>query len=100
MMIEPNDTVHFLVRLRRIDVRSLTVRDALVLYAIISKPGISGIELTNTLGLPNRSNIQSNVDRLQREGYIEDRRLKPLKAHAAMFHATATGIALWDEIKP
>jgi DNA-binding MarR family transcriptional regulator len=98
--VEANDTVHFLVRLRRIDKLLLTVRDVLVLYTIIARPGVSGIEIANKLGMPHRSGIQSNVERLKREGYIKDLREKPLKAHAAILHPTPLGLQLWNEIKP
>lgn len=92
--------VNFLVKLRKIDMRTLTARDVLVLYCIIEKPGCSGVDITNTLGLPDRSSIASNLLRLEREGYIEDHREIRRKAHAAVFHPTPAGLAFWNDIKP
>lgn len=95
-----NDTLHFLLRLHKIDRRTLTVRDVLVLYTIIENPGISGVEISNKLGLPDRSSIASNLVRLEREGYTEDKREIRRKAHAAVFHPTPAGLAFWNDIKP
>lgn len=92
--------VEFLVRLRKIDKRILTVRDILVLYAVIENPGIAGTEIANMLGLENRSSVSSNVMRLEREGYIEDRREFRRKANPAAFHVMPAGVAFWNEIKP
>lgn len=100
MNVLPTVTSDFLVRLRKIDRRYLTVRDILVLYAIIHKPGQMGIEITNKLGLPERSSIASNLLRLEREGYIEDRRPVRSKANPAILHPTQKGIDFWEEIKP
>lgn len=96
----PSVTADFLVRLRKVDRRSLTVRDVLVLYAIMRQPGTSGIEVTNKLGLPDRSAVASNLLRLEREGYIEDRREVRSKANPAILHPTQKGLEFWDEIKP
>lgn len=80
--------------------RALTVRDVLVLFAIIRQPGLSGIDITNKLGLRDRSAVASNLLRLEREGYIEDRREVRSKANPAILHPTQKGIDFWDEIKP
>jgi DNA-binding MarR family transcriptional regulator len=96
----PTGTLDFLVRLRKIDKRSLTARDVLVLFAIIETPGSSGLEISLKLGLPDRSSLGSGLVRLEREGYIEDRREVRRKAHPAVLHATAKGLDFWDEIKP
>lgn len=96
----PSGTLDFLVKLRRIDQRTLTVRDVLVLYAVKENPGIDGVSLAHKLGLPDRSSIASNVHRLEREGYIEDRREQHRKANPAIFHVLPKGLEFWDEIKP
>lgn len=96
----PNVTVEFLSRLRKIDLRSLTNRDVLVLYAIIQQPGQSGLEISTKLGIPDRSGIASNIWRLIREGYIEDRRTEHKKAVPAILHPLQRGLEFWDEIKP
>lgn len=98
--ISRNVTIDFLVRLRKIDKRVLTVRDVLVLYTVIEKPGISGIDITTKLGLPLRSSIASNLLRLEREGYIQDHREVRSKANPAILHPTTRGLEFWDEIKP
>jgi DNA-binding MarR family transcriptional regulator len=90
----------FLVRLRKVDKRSLTVRDVLVLYVVIESPGIAGVDIANKLGVKDRSAIASNIQRLEREGYIEDRRTERRKAIPAVLHVLPAGIAFWDEIKP
>lgn len=95
-----NVTIDFLVKLRKIDKRTLTVRDLLVLYVIIETPGCSGIDVSNKLGLPVRSSIASNLLRLEREGYIEDRREVRSKAVSAILHPLPRGLEFWDEIKP
>lgn len=93
-------TSDFLVRLRKIDLRGLTVRDVLVLYVIITHPGCSGIEITNKLGLRDRSAIASTLLRLEREKYIEDRREVRSKANPAILHPAPRGLEFWGEIKP
>lgn len=98
--ILPNVTVDFLVRLHRIDKRTLTCRDVLVLYTVIESPGISGKEISTKLGLDNRSAIASNITRLIREGYIEDKREQRRKANPAILHVLPLGMEFWDDIKP
>lgn len=93
-------TADFLIRLRKIDKRTLTVRDVQILYAVIKTPGISGVEIATKLGFKDRSAISTNVHRLAREGYIEDRREVRRKANPASFHVLPAGIAFWDDIKP
>lgn len=96
----PNVTLDFLVKLRKVDKRTLTVRDVLVLYTIIQQPGISGIDVTTKLGLPDRSSIASNLLRLEREGYISDHRETRSKANPAILHPTQRGLEFWEDIKP
>jgi predicted transcriptional regulator len=93
-------TVDFLVRLRIADKRGLTLRDVLVLYAVISTPGQSGIDLTHKLGLENRSGVQTNIARLMREGMIEDRRQRVRKAAPQMLYVLPAGLEFWNLIKP
>lgn len=96
----PNVTLDFLVKLRKVDKRSLTVRDVLVLYAIIQQPGTCGIDISTKLGLSDRSAIASNLMRLERVGFITDHREVRSKANPAILHPTKSGIEFWDEIKP
>lgn len=97
--ILPN-VAEFLVRLRKVDLRGLTVRDVLVLYVILGNPGCSGIDVSNKLGIKDRSAISSNLQRLAREGYIEDRRTERRKAVSAMLYVLPRGEEFWNEIKP
>lgn len=100
MTNETFPNVTFLAKLRKIDLRILTVRDVLVLYVIIENAGCSGIEISNKLGIKDRSSIASNINRLMREGYIEDHRKERRKANPAILHVTPRGLEFWDEIKP
>lgn len=93
-------TLDFLLRLRKIDKHTLTVRDVLVLYCIIENPGIAGNEIAVKLGLENRSSIASNLLRLIREGYVEDHRTVRRKANPAVMHVLPKGLSFWNEIKP
>jgi DNA-binding MarR family transcriptional regulator len=95
-----NVTFDFLVSLRKVDKRGLTVRDILILYVVITTPGISGVEVTAKLGIKDRSAIASNLRRLERESYIEDRREEQRKAVPAVLHVLPKGLEFWDEIKP
>lgn len=100
ILIPVSPTVEFLVRLRKIDKHGLTHRDAIILYTVINNPGISGVEIVDKLGLVNRSGIASNINRLIRCHFIEDRREMARKASPAVLHALPAGMAFWDEIKP
>lgn len=97
--MSPNVT-DFLVQLRKIDLHGLTVRDVLVLYAIMGNPGSSGLDISTKLGIKDRSAIASNLARLERQGFIEDRREEKRKAVPGVLHPLPAGIAFWDEIKP
>lgn len=97
--ISPNVT-DFLVRLRKIDLHGLTARDILVLYAVMGNPGASGMDLIHKLGIKDRSAIASNLARLEREGFIEDRREERRKAVPGVLYALPAGVEFWDEIKP
>jgi DNA-binding MarR family transcriptional regulator len=97
--ISPNVT-DFLVRLRKIDLHGLTVRDILVLYAIMGNSGASGLDIANKLGIKDRSAIASNLARLERAGFIEDCREERGRAIPAILRPLAAGVAFWEEIKP
>jgi DNA-binding MarR family transcriptional regulator len=93
-------TIDFLVRLRIADKRGLTLRDILVLYAVMTNPGISGVEIMNKIGLENRSGVQTNIMRLLREGYMEDRRIRHRKAEPVRLYILPLGTEFWNQIKP
>ncbi len=96
----PDATADFLVRLRKIDMHGLTIRDPIILYAIMVSPGISGMEVVKKVGLKDHSSVALNIQRLIRCGFIEDRREMARKASPAQLHALPPGVAFWDEIKP
>jgi len=97
--ISPSVT-DFLVKLRKADKLGLTLRDILVLYAIMGAPGSSGLDIATKLGIKDRSAISSNLARLERLGFIEDKREERSKAVPAVLHVLPAGVAFWDEIKP
>jgi DNA-binding MarR family transcriptional regulator len=100
-MIETSSpTVGFLIRLRKIDKQGLTLRDTLMLYAIISNPGMAGLDLGKAIGMEHRSSVDSNIRRLIRQGMIEDRRVKHGRAIPNDLHITAKGMEFWNSIKP
>lgn len=92
--------VDFLIRLRKIDKLGLTARDVLMLYTIIARPGISGIDAANAIGIKFRSGVAPGIGRLIRAGFIEDRREQARKANPAQLHPLPEGEAFWNDIKP
>jgi hypothetical protein len=93
-------TVDFLMRLKQMDSEQVTTRDVLCLYSIISRPGMTREDLRATLNLNAGVNVLSNINRLIRWGYIEDRRTSARKAIPSILHATKAGIDFWHRIKP
>lgn len=100
--IHKNPVVDFLARIKALDNSGFTPRDLLVLYTIIQKPGCSGIEVCQAIGVENRSNIRSNLQRLERFGLIEDKR--PLSTRSQSVPSVLVplqkGIDFWQSIKP
>ena len=95
-----NPVVDFLTRIKALDVSGFTPRDVLVLYAIIQKPGCSGIEVCNAIGVENHANIRCNLQRLQRFGLIEDKRTIGAKAVPSILLPLQKGIDFWESLKP
>lgn len=91
--------VDFLVRLRKIDKQRLTVRDVIVLYAIMSKPGANGKEIARTIGIQDRSSIQLCLSRLMRHGFVEDRRTEARSTIPNILHVSPAGIDFWNDLK-
>ena len=92
--------VDVMVRLKKIDLVHLTARDVMCLYSIISRPGMSRSDLADTLGLNAEVNVLSNIKRLTKHGYIEDRRREQQRAVAAMLYVLPAGVEFWESIKP
>lgn len=92
----PNVT--FLLQLRKIDKAGLTTRDILVLYTVISRPGVNGNDVTKLIGHEDRSGLQAGFDRLIRHGFIEDRRERAGKAVPTIFHALPAGEEFWSDL--
>ena len=95
-----NATAEFLARLKILDQAGYTVRDAMVLYAIICNPGISGVDVAHKIGVEFRSNVNSQITRLIRGKMIEDRREISRKATSQILHVLPAGEAFWESIKP
>jgi predicted MarR family transcription regulator len=95
-----NPVVDFLARLKALDNTQFTPRDVLIVYTIINKPGCSGIEVCNAIGVENHANIRCNLQRLQRFGLIEDRREVGRKAVPSILIPLQKGIDFWQSIKP
>lgn len=92
------DNVPFLLRLHKMDKMRLTTRDVLILFAIISKPGINGKDISEAIGVKFRSGCRHGFVRLERMGFIEDCRKTTGKAVPAIFRATDAGRAFWEEL--
>jgi DNA-binding MarR family transcriptional regulator len=82
----------------RLDASGLTVREALVLYVIIKRPGIAGADIASALALNSRSRIQYILERLERNKHIENRQQHRKRGVPGIFHATTKGRLLWAEI--
>jgi DNA-binding MarR family transcriptional regulator len=93
-------TVDFFTRLRRIDNHDLKVRDIVILWAIAREPGMMGNEIAAKLGYKSRSNVKICIARLEREGYIEDRRPAINRSTPNDLHITPAGNVLLAEIVP
>lgn len=94
-------TVEFLLRLRKIDKSGLTARDVLLLYTIISNPGINGWDAGRKIGLAERSSVTFGMNRLIKRHFIEDRREQNLvgKGIPNRFYVLPAGIEFWNELK-
>jgi DNA-binding MarR family transcriptional regulator len=95
-----NPVVDFLMRLKAMDEQYLDPRDILCLYTIICKPGIHRDALAKTLGLNAGANVLTNVRRLIKRGFIEDRRDESRRANPSLFYALPAGVTYWLALKP
>lgn len=87
------------ITLRRLADSGLNIREALVLFAIIKRPGIAGADIAEALGLNSRSKIQYVVERLEKRELIENRQKERRQGIPAIFHATQKGRLVWAEIE-
>lgn len=94
----PPSVTSRLILLRKIDQRGMTVRDVIVLWAIMKRPGSMGQELSNRLGYNSRSSVQTNIERLIRFGLIEDRRLEQKAKCPNQLYMTDKGREFWQEV--
>jgi len=94
------DRKDFIISLGRINNAGLTVRDAMVLYAVMKHPGIHGQDVAKTLGISNRSILHSGFQRMERAGLLEDRRTIEGRAHPNCFHITDKGREFMEAILP
>ncbi len=93
-------TIDFLIRLKLLDENYVTPRDLLILYAIIRKPGMSQKDVSEAIGVNNPANVMSNIARLQRWNYIEDKRVVSRRASPSLLYALPDGVEFWEKIKP
>jgi len=100
MSMEVKDgPARFAMRLKRMDSEGLKPRDVLILFAVISRPGMSGLDVATMVAAGLHGNVRSNVLRLERKGYIEDRRSEVSNGVRSNFHPTPAGRVFWDELK-
>lgn len=93
-------TLEFLMRLKKIDVAKMTVREVMCLYMIIGIPGMSRTDLAKALGLNAEVNVLYTIKRLVRRGFVEDRRPESRRAVPAMLYALPAGVEFWESLKP
>lgn len=98
--LSQSPTVDFLMRMKYMDQNFVTPRDVMCLYVIITKPGLSRQDLCDAIGLNAISNVFSNINRLMRWGYIEDRRKVVRQSCPSMLHPLPAGIEFWENIRP
>lgn len=89
----------FMLRLRKIDKSGLTARDVLMLYTIITHPGINGHDAGRKIGLKERSSVTFGMNRLIKRGFIEDRREENLigKGVPNRLYVLPAGVQFWEE---
>tara|TARA_R110002020_G_scaffold50806_1_gene143812 strand:- start:412 stop:720 length:309 start_codon:yes stop_codon:yes gene_type:complete len=85
--------------LQKLDMLQMTVRDALVLFVVIKRPGITGADIAAELGLGSRSLVQYVIKRQKARGLITDNRKTISQGHPSNFRATVKGKLLWDQIE-
>lgn len=90
--------VDLMVKMRKIDAAGLTQRDVLVIWCVKENPGIEGILLSQKLGFKSRSNVQTNIFRLIRLGFIEDRRAVAAKTVPNILHLLPKGEEFWSDL--
>lgn len=84
--------------LRGIDRKGLTVRDGVVLKAVLDYPGCCGQDIQLRLGFANRSAVAGNLHRLIKRGLVEDRRTREAQAVPSIYHPTDAGIVFWHDL--
>lgn len=92
--------IAFMVGINKMDRLRVSPREALILFAVKSKPGMNGVELANALNMPARSSVQNQVFRMCARGYVEDRRVVEHDLTPSDFHITPAGEALLRELTP
>lgn len=94
------DVPAYIEFLRGIDREGLTVRDGVVLWAVVGHPGKCGQDIQILLGFANRSAVAGNLQRLVKRGFVEDRRTREAQAVPSIYYSTPAGIEYWNRIKP
>ena len=99
MVVTDNLNVEFLTRLWKIDKSGLTARDLMLLYTIMTHPGISGLEAANLVGVRARSSVQFSYARLMKREMIEDRRVQESKGVPNRLFILPAGLEFWNQMK-
>jgi hypothetical protein len=90
---------HWLLsRLQILEREGVKPREVLALHQVITRPGICGTDICNSLGVVNRSAIDSNLRRLQAFGFMEDRRRIHVKAAPSSYHVLPKGRDFYDRV--
>lgn len=93
-------SIDFLSRLRKIDLHKVKARDVVLLWAIAREPGMMGQELARKLGFEGRSNIQICLNRMIRDGYVDDRRSRKTNTTPNDLHISPKGAAVLADVMP
>lgn len=86
-----------MVKMKMLDKAELVPRDILSIWFIHDNPGTNGTDLFRKLGYPTRSAVQSSVNRIVREGYVDDRRVRVAKMIPNILHLTPKGLKFYQE---
>lgn len=100
MSLRQIDHPELLICLRKIENAGMVGRDLVMLYAIGRQPGMMGLQLAKKLGYERRGSVHVNLRRLERLGFIEDRRTTQDKGTPNNLHITEAGEKILTDILP
>lgn len=97
-MSNPFDVNRLLRTLNILCELKLTVRDVVMLRAIMVEPGMCGTDLCRRLKIPNHSSVVKVFERLMNHGFITDLRTHEIQGSPSRYYITAAGTDFWQEI--